>query len=86
MICEDVDGNFIVDFLGKFMRTGIKATGMAHLVDDGFNFVKRQYLEHKNAKNSKLALSYARIMDYYQERLADWDLPEEENPESGHNH
>lgn len=73
LIYEDTDGQFIVDFLGEYMQEIIKSPDVAPLATLGYRFVKEEYMKYKRAKDSKLASRYARLMDYFLERLPNLD-------------
>ncbi len=73
LICEDTDGQFIVDFLGEFMQEIIKSPDVAPLVTLGYRFVKQEYMRYKRARDSKLAFRYAHLMDYFLRRLPNLD-------------
>jgi hypothetical protein len=73
LICEDTDGQFIVDFLGEYMQEIIKSPDVAPLAKLGYQFVEQEYIRHKQARNSKMAFRYEHLMNYYLERLPNMD-------------
>lgn len=81
LIYDDMDGQFIVDFLGPFMQ---KYTGTSHLAKAGYNFVQSEYIRYRQlardsqgidsqAKYSKLASRYANLIGYFLQRLPHLD-------------
>ncbi len=77
LTCQDMDGQFIVDFLGPFMQ---KYTSTSHLAEAGYKFIKSEYIRYKQlardsqeidsqAKYSKLASRYANLMNYFLQLL-----------------
>ena len=73
LICEDTDGQFIVDFLGEYMQGIIKSPDVAPLVKSGYQFVEQEYIRYKQARDSKMAFRYEHLMNYYLERLPNLD-------------
>lgn len=73
LICEDTDGQFIVDFLGEYMQGIIKSPDVLPLVKLGYQFVKQEYIRYKQARDSKMAFRYEHLINYYLERLPNLD-------------
>lgn len=82
-LCEDTDGNVIVDFLG----TGIRALRtremkMSDLIAKAADFVQRCNEKYKSERNTKLAFRYSHLHDYFAARLDEWDMNEANIPTS----
>lgn len=69
LTCEDIDGQFIVDFLGEYMQEIIKSPRVAPLVKLGYKFVEQEYFRYKRAKDSRMTIRYLLLMNYYAERV-----------------
>lgn len=74
-ICQDVDGCWIVDFLGKGLRDLLgpdmpsgEAVGMA------YEFVRSEASRFREAGNSKLAVRYHLLQQYIESRLPIWGI------------
>ena len=80
LICEDIDGQFIVDFLGEYMQRDINLSGAKPLITLGYQFVKQEYLRYKQARDSKLSFRYDYLMSYFLGRFPNLDslAPDEE--------
>jgi hypothetical protein len=65
LICEDTDGQFIVDFLGEYMQKDIDLSNAKSLVSLGYQFVKQEYLRYKQARDSKMSFRYDYLMSYF---------------------
>lgn len=80
LICEDTDGQFIVDFLGEYMQKDINLSDAKSLVSLGYQFVNQEYLRYKEARDSKMAFRYDYLMSYFLRRFPNLDseAPDEE--------
>ena len=72
LVCQDIDGTNIVDFLGDFMKEGIKANSTEHFVLDGFKFVESEYKKFRKKGKPELTFKYLHIMNYFVEHLSDY--------------
>jgi hypothetical protein len=81
MIVKDIDGQYILDYLGEQFSDNFKK----NLSDDGqreyveickraFNFVEQEYERRKQAKDEKLAIRYFMLYNYFQAKRKIWDL------------
>lgn len=72
MICEDVDGRWIIDFLSQdipvlFGHDKHEETSkfLREKRDEGFRFVSGEQERYKRNRDSDLAFRYAYLLDYY---------------------
>lgn len=65
MIGRDFDGHFIVNYLGIEFQTAVSNTAHIYLYSKAKEFVLAQLAEHRNNRDTKLALRYARLLDYF---------------------
>ena len=75
-LCQDVDGCWIVDFLGKSARD--EFGGDNQLLDTvrlAYQFVSAQASNYKAERKGKLALRYYLLQHYIESRLPLWGLP-----------
>jgi len=74
-ICQDVDGYWIVDFLGKGLRDMLGPdTGVTMAVKMAYDFVLAQAEQFRHAGNTKLALRYHLLQQYIEARLHLWGI------------
>jgi len=80
MIVKDVDGYYILDYLGEQFFNNLTKS----LSDDrrkeyikicrgAFNFVEQEYNRRKEAKDEKLAIRYFILYNYFQAKRKTWD-------------
>jgi hypothetical protein len=84
MICEDVDGRWIIDFLSQdipvlFGHDKDEETSkfLREKRDEGFRFVIGEQERYKRKRDSDLAFRYAYLLDYYVARSKNQDGGEE---------
>ncbi len=74
-IWQDVDGCWIVDFLGEGLRDLLGSnTGMTVAVKMAYDFVRAQAEQFRKSKNVKLALRYHLLQQYIESRLHLWGI------------
>lgn len=65
MIIKDVDGLYILHYLGDSFRANITQENHRDLHDEARIFVEGQYNIFRTAANSKLAFRYRQLLDYF---------------------
>lgn len=65
MLTQDIDGNWIVHYLGDEFREAIGRARHSEFYRDAKTFVMEQIEEHKRNKNTKLDLRYHRLLSYF---------------------
>lgn len=65
LLLQDLDGNWIVHYLGDEFQGAISQTQHAELYQHARGFVIEQLLEHRDRKNTKLSLRYAHLLHYF---------------------
>jgi hypothetical protein len=74
-ICQDTDGRWIVDFLGKGMRElHSPDTAMADWVKMAYDFVCSELARFRAIGDSKLAERYGQLQEYIESRLPVWGI------------
>ncbi len=75
MMCEDIDGRWIVDFLNEGLpalfghdENQKTSSFLQEQRDNGFRFVVEQLERFKRDRRSDLAFRYAHLLDYYAAR------------------
>ncbi len=69
MIVTDLDGFHIIDYLGEsFTKALFTEETSATLFTQAHSFVSSQFEEFSATKNSKLAIRYKWLLDYFQQR------------------
>lgn len=64
MLIQDIDGHWLIHYLGdKFQM--ISHTLHTELYSAAKSFVHEQLIEHNSKKNTKLALRYSRLLQYF---------------------
>ena len=66
MLVQDVDGNWLVHYLGDEFQTAISHGQHAEIYSDAMKFVYEQLMEHNEKKNTKLALRYSHLLQYFE--------------------
>ncbi|MCK4308239.1 hypothetical protein KAW50_08450 [candidate division WOR-3 bacterium] len=72
MIVKDLDGCSILDYLGNKFRENFKSSSDAEVFKDAFKFVETEYKKRKESKDSKLALRYFLLYNYFKDRAVNW--------------
>ena len=76
LLIDDFDGQWIVDYLGDYFRaivfSQVSLLPAGSSILDAYNCIKRQIIKCSESKNTKLALRYLALLDYFEERLPDW--------------
>ncbi len=73
ILCEDVDGRPILDYLGEpFRRHVAVQEATVHAVTKAYEFVVAQTELWAREKNTKLALRYTLLRDYFDARMKNW--------------
>jgi len=73
ILCTDVDGRPILDYLGEpFRRHVAVREATAHAVNKAHEFVVAQSKFWAREQNTKLALRYALLRDYFEVRMKNW--------------
>lgn len=65
MLTEDVDGHWIVHYLGKEFNQSVTSQSHQELVTRARAFIHSQLVEHRNNKNTKLAFRYVHLDSYF---------------------
>ena len=66
MLAQDVDGNWLVHYLGEEFQNAISHDHHAELYSAAIKFVVEQLMEHRTRKNTKLALRYSHLLHYFE--------------------
>lgn len=66
MLVQDVDGNWLVHYLGEEFQKAISHDHHADLYSAANKFVIEQLMEHQTRKNTKLALRYSHLLHYFE--------------------
>ncbi len=74
LICADIDGYHIVDFLGKCYWELVKDAPCGPPMKDAYTFVRSEGERFRAAGDSKLALRYHLLQHYMESRLPTWGL------------
>ena len=75
-ICQDVDGCWIVDFLGKGLRDLLGPdTKVVPAVKLAYDFVRTQAEQFRQSGNTELAVRYHLLRQYIESRLPIWGIP-----------
>ena len=74
MICPDIDGCLIVDFIGEQVHKTVPA--LAEPVRMAYEFVRNESERYRVARDSKLATRYFLLREYLKSRLGLWSLKE----------
>ncbi len=76
LLCRDVDGKVIVDFLGQGAFDYMEEVDLGYIswVEKAYRFVKSETLRFQQEKNEKLAPRYAALQEYMEARLSIWGL------------
>ena len=77
LMCKDIDGQIIIDFLGKGMRDFYKCAGNILPVMDAYRFVQSEARRFADSDNRKLAARYQLLLHYVESRLPLWGLSPE---------
>jgi hypothetical protein len=72
LVCEDVDGLPLLDYLGEGFRALHSGTVLADAVREAYSFVEQEAKRWRAEKNSKLAFRYALLQRYFDARRAIW--------------
>ena len=73
LICQDMDGCWIVDFLGQGMRKIIPPDPLrVEVLKNAYDFVRSEAERFRQARDIKLALRYHLLREYIESRLALW--------------
>lgn len=65
MLIQDVDGNWVVHYLGEEFQTAISHAQHAEIYYAAKKFVFEQVMEHNTSKNTKLSLRYSHLLHYF---------------------
>jgi len=79
MICQDCDGQLMVDFLGKGIQDicNGKPSELTSTVKMSYEFVRSEADRFRKDKNAKLALRYHLLQQYIESRLPLWGLKQQ---------
>jgi hypothetical protein len=81
-LCPDVDGCWIVDFLGEGIHNMLRASpGVNKAVKMGYDFVQARAKEYRQSGDNKLALRYYLLRKYMESRLPLWGYSVEKRHE-----
>ena len=64
MLIQDVDGHWIVHYLGDAFQFSVTDTNHAFFHDKARAFAIEQLEKHRKSKNSKLAFRYSQLLNY----------------------
>ena len=68
-ICEDFDGQHIVDYLKPGFFGYEVDDDCRKLLELAYEFIQKEYAEHKDKGNTKLAMRYIWLREYFVSRL-----------------
>lgn len=68
----DEDGHPFLDYLGEPFKNVIAGQLSPEIVTNAYKFVVEQWLKFRSQKNSKLALRFMLLRDYFENRLHLW--------------
>jgi hypothetical protein len=75
LLCQDVDGRWIVDFLGQGNRDIVEQDKEClAAVPKAYKFVRREAIRFREESNTKLALRYYLLQQYIESRLPIWGI------------
>ena len=75
MLLQDFDGNLIIDYLGETFRNKLfMNTDLTKMLLAAYGFVTEQATKWKAERNTKLALRYLALLEYFEERLPEWGI------------
>lgn len=80
MLLQDVDGNWIVHYLGEGFQKAISHDHHTEIYTAAKKFVFEQLMAHNATKNTKLALRYSHLLHYFEAHPP--TPPEEAQPRS----
>ena len=66
LLLLDVDGHWIVHYLGSAFRFGATYENHQHYFKRALDFVVAEMEKHRKAKNSKLAFRYSQLLAYFE--------------------
>jgi hypothetical protein len=66
MLVQDVDGNWLVHYLGNEFQRAISHAHHTEIYSTARKFVYEQLMEHNATKNTKLALRYSHLLHYFE--------------------
>lgn len=66
MLVPDDDGYWLVHYLGDEFQTAISCAHHAEIYSAAKDFVLEQLMEHKERKDTKLALRYSHLLRYFE--------------------
>ena len=85
LITEDVDGYYIVDYLGKRFREFMKRAKVEEtIIKDAFAFVQEQAEKWQKGQNTKLAFRYNLLRQYFGMKLIGEQVKLEETGDGKH--
>lgn len=64
-IIQDNDGNFFINYLGDSFRQYITKGLHPEIYKEAINFVRSEYKNHRENKNTKLAFRYSNLLSYF---------------------
>lgn len=64
-IMQDNDGNFFINYLGDSFRQYITKDLHPEIYKEAINFVRSEYKNHRENKNTKLAFRYSNLLSYF---------------------
>jgi hypothetical protein len=71
-IVTDEDGHPFLDYLGEPFKNDIAGQLSPEIVTNAYKFVVEQWLKFRSQKNSKLALRFMLLRDYFENHLHLW--------------
>ena len=74
LLKRDQDGSVIIDYLGDAFRTLNPGAEMKEIVHTAWKFAVAQHEHFMNYHNSKLALRYAWLRQYFEAHLPAWNI------------
>jgi len=67
MVSRDVDGQWIVHYLGKAFREAVSRNEHDAMYDDAIKFVVDEYERFRTAGESRLAIRYHQLLSYFRQ-------------------
>ncbi len=75
LVMVDDDGQMFLDYLGVHFRNLLQHLPISkEAVQMAYNFVIEQSIKHRENRNSKLGFRYTLLRNYFESRLAIWDI------------
>jgi hypothetical protein len=78
MLIVDDDGFPMIDFLKPSLGAECDRGTIREVVVKAYAFVLAQSAQHKEARHTKLAFRYSQLRSYFEHRVSDWGVTQDE--------